>query len=45
MRSRRIAALCIAASIAMMAFGAWRGEMEAVLKKAVVLCLECIGIG
>ncbi|MDO4355873.1 MAG: CD1871A family CXXC motif-containing protein [Clostridia bacterium] len=45
MRSRKIAVLCVAASIAMMVFGAYRGEMETVLKKAVVLCLECIGIG
>ena len=43
---RNLAALgCIAISIAMMAYGIFRGEMTAVLKKAIVLCLECIGIG
>ena len=45
MKSRNIAALLIAASFAMMAFGVDRGEMSTVLKKAVVICLECIGIG
>ena len=43
---RRIAAIgCITISLAMMAYGAYRGEAAAVLKKAIVLCLECIGIG
>lgn len=35
----------IVLSIAMMGYGFVRGEAAAVLKKAVVLCLECIGIG
>lgn len=34
-----------ACGIAMMIFGAYRGEMAIVLKKAVKICLECIGIG
>ena len=38
------AALLIA-GIAMVSFGAVRGEAEAVLAKAIRLCLECIGIG
>jgi len=46
MMKRRIPAiLLIAISIAMMGYGAYRGEAAAVLKKAIVLCLECIGIG
>lgn len=29
----------------MLCVGAWRGEAEAVLSKAIQLCLECVGIG
>jgi hypothetical protein len=45
MRRSLPAILCIAASIGMMAYGFSRGEAAAVLKKAIILCLECIGIG
>lgn len=31
--------------LAMMIFGIYRGEMAVVFKKAVSICLECIGIG
>ncbi len=31
--------------ITAMAFGIYRGEVGIVLRRAVVICLECIGIG
>ena len=37
--------LLIAAGMAMVCFGALRGEAGAVLNKAIRLCLECVGIG
>ena len=39
----RAALLVIAA--AFIAYGVSRGEMAVVLKKAVNICLECIGLG
>ena len=46
-RRRKNAArlLLVATGIGMMCFGAMRGEADAVLAKAIRLCLECIGIG
>lgn len=34
----------LAAAIAFCAFGAVRGETDIVLKKAVNICMECIGL-
>jgi len=33
------------AGFALLVFGIFRGEVAVVLKKAVAVCLECIGIG
>jgi len=40
-----IPAAILAAGIIMMVFGILRGELQLIFQKAVVICLECIGIG
>ena len=35
----------IVASIACMAFGIYRGELDTILMKAINICMECIGLG
>ena len=35
----------ILASAACMVFGIYRGEVDTVLKKAINICMECIGLG
>ena len=37
-------ALC-ALGVAFMGLGIWRSEVETVIRKAINVCLECIGIG
>ena len=37
--------ILLAVGAAMHCYGAWRGEVQIVLSKAVRLCLECVGIG
>jgi len=40
-----IRAALLAAAVASMTYGIYRGEVPEVLLKAINLCLECIGIG
>jgi hypothetical protein len=35
----------LAAGLSLAGLGIWRGELNEIMRKAVVVCLECIGIG
>ena len=43
-RNRVAAALLLLAAVCL-ALGVWRGETEIVFRKAVNICMECIGLG
>lgn len=45
--SKKIAAqvVLLVLGLAMVCYGAYRGEVATVLGKAIKLCLECVGIG
>lgn len=45
MRRRCLQAALLILGIALMVYGAERGEVRIFFQKAVNICLECIGIG
>ena len=45
LRRNKAALLLVLLGSAFVAIGVWRGEMEIVLRKAVIICMECIGLG
>ena len=46
MNKRRVAAIAILVlGILLIAAGVFRGELDVILKKAAVVCMECIGLG
>ena len=40
-----IRAALLIIGITLMGFGIWYGELTAIMRKAVVICFECIGVG
>ena len=45
LRRNRASAVLLAAAVLCLALGVWRGETETVFRKAVNICMECIGLG
>ena len=45
LRQNRIALLFVGLALLFLAIGVWRGEEQVVLRKAVNICMECIGLG
>ena len=45
LRKNRAAFALVTAALAFLAIGVWRGEVEVVLRKAISICMECIGLG
>jgi len=37
--------IILALGVVLAALGIWRGELDVILQKAIIVCLECIGIG
>ncbi len=44
-KKNKTALLLLAAGAAFLAIGVWRGEVETIFRKAVNICMECIGLG
>ena len=44
-KRNKIALMLIGVAVVFILLGVWREEYMVVLKKAVNICLECIGIG
>ena len=43
--SRLLRISVLAVGVALAVVGIWRGEPGEIMRKAVIVCLECIGIG
>ncbi len=44
-KNNKTAIIIIIIGAVFIAIGAWRGEIEAIFRKAINICMECIGLG
>ncbi len=44
-KNNKTAFAVIFIGMAFVAIGVWRGEIETVFRKAINICMECIGLG
>ena len=44
-RLNKTAFVMIAAALVFIAVGVWRGEAAVVVRRAINVCMECIGLG
>ena len=44
-KNNKAALLLLVVGVAFLAIGVWRGEVEIIFRKAVNICMECIGLG
>lgn len=45
LRRNRATVILLLIGLIFVAVGVWRGEVETVFRKAVTICMECIGLG
>lgn len=45
LRRNRVALALLCVGIVFLALGVWRDEAQTVFRKAVNICMECIGLG
>ena len=45
LRQNRLALAILVLGAVLTAVGVWRGEAETVFRKAVNICMECLGLG
>lgn len=45
LRRNRVALLMLCVGIVFLVLGVWRDEAQTVFRKAVNICMECIGLG
>lgn len=45
LRRNRVAIALLLLAFAFLVIGIWRGEADTVFRKAVNICMECIGLG